>query len=1263
MYTYSLLEKLNSSGFQIAALCICISCLYFTLIRYYTGKLQNKLFLAILLNILVSSLCATGYEFLNPLIKTSAPARTIQSVNLYLFFLLHALLSPLFCFYMTVVTGAFRRLKKKYRFLYELPIYISELLVLTNPLTHWVYSFDETNGFIRHWGENLLYIVGVLYFVVAAILALFLWRAIDKRKNRTISYFFIIVALGTVLQFFFQGLQTELFAEALALTGVMITLENEDIRKDPRTGIYNMQAFAADVRDFMIARYPFCIICVKMSNPQNLMQIVGQANIENLTKMTAEYLATLVPKHNIYYTPPGTFLILCDGEDKNEHLEIARAINDRFHRELNFQDSQTLFNAAVFCAEVPKDLGTREEIMALIGSPLNATPDKKNDIYYGSDLNYFTRRTLVEKAILNGLSNHSFEVYYQPIYDTKDMSIRSGEALLRFRDPEIGEILPEEFLPVAERNGLIFELGDFVLEEVCKFLNSGIPVEMGVETLNINLSLIQCIQASYADRIIQKVSRFDIDPKRITFEISESAAVADFDGLAAFVAPLKNHGFRFSVDDYGIGYSNIHSIFSLDVDLIKIDRTILWDAEQNDIGRIIMESSVNMIKRMGKKILISGVESQTQIELAAEFGVNYLQGFFFSNPVTQNEFIGILKATQLARMEEQRALAANEAMSAFLANMSHEIRTPINAVLGMDEMILRESEDDRIIEYARNIKGAGRTLLSLINDILDFSKIEAGNMDIVESEYELSSVLGDVINMVQLKATQKGLKLLVDANPTTPESLYGDEMRIRQIMVNILNNAVKYTKVGTVSLKISYETIDRDNINLIITVRDTGIGIKEEDIDKLFRKFQRLDQNHNNTIEGSGLGLAITHQLLELMHGDIAVESTYGEGSTFTITLPQRVVRSEGIGDFRKKFSKANENTPQYRESFRAPDARILVVDDTPMNLVVVKELLKKTLLQVDVAHSGNECLEMVKKHSYDLIFLDYRMPIMDGVETLRQLSGLPDNRNSETPVVALTANAISGARERFLKDGFDDYLTKPIDAAKLEELLLMYIPAGKIQPAIEEKHRESTSGSNLKSEYIEKYSEAVNDLDIAQGIQNCGSEEAYRTVLRAFQDDISGRVDALKKAYQTRDWNRYAVDVHAIKSSARIIGAQALSNLAQELELAAEKEEAARIEADHENLLAMYEGYLHIEFEKHPQDGTDTRSKPEMTEEIWRDACTALHDFARNMDMDNSLLVLTSMDDYLLSDKQLRAKEEIRTLVSQLMWEELIEKLDEILK
>ena len=417
----------------------------------------------------------------------------------------------------------------------------------------------------------------------------------------------------------------------------------------------------------------------------------------------------------------------------------------------------------------------------------------------------------------------------------------------------------------------------------------------------------------------------------------------------------------------------------------------------------------------------------------------------------------LMIANEEAEKAKADAIAAANAKSVFLANMSHEIRTPINAILGMDTMILRECNDNEILEYAGNIQSASQTLLSLINDILDFSKIETGKLELVVDDYALSSLINDVYHMLIGKAKEKGLALNVESDKNLPAKLYGDEVRIRQIIVNILNNAIKYTKKGTVTLTVGMSEIklpDTPNHsndskpntaagkNTIITFRiaDTGIGIKKENISHLFDSFSRFDEEKNKYIEGTGLGLAITKQLVDLMNGEIVVTSEYGKGSVFTVSIPQKIVSDLKIGDISEKYNESS-NKKKKKATFTAPDANVLVVDDVKMNINVFKALLKRTKINVDSAMSGSEALDMIKENKYDIIFLDHMMPDMDGIETYQNMKMLEDNPNKDTTVVMLTANAIMGAKEEYLDIGFSDYLSKPVQAPKLEAMILKYLP------------------------------------------------------------------------------------------------------------------------------------------------------------------------------------------------------------------------------
>lgn len=407
------------------------------------------------------------------------------------------------------------------------------------------------------------------------------------------------------------------------------------------------------------------------------------------------------------------------------------------------------------------------------------------------------------------------------------------------------------------------------------------------------------------------------------------------------------------------------------------------------------------------------------------------------------------KINYIREIEEAKKQAdkANEAKSTFLANMSHEIRTPLSAVLGMNEMIMRETDINEIYKYAEDIQNAGKSLLAIIEDILDFSKIESGKMSIVEGNYDVAQAMRLIYSIVIFKAQKKGIELKFDIDENIPCELFGDELRIRQIMLNLINNAIKYTKVGWVKIKVSYKRIDEENIDLVIVIEDTGIGIKKQEIPNLFKKFQRLDEKINHNVEGTGLGLSIVGNLVKMMNGNVEVKSVYQRGSIFTVTIPQKVVNRTAVGKFSMEQKSMVKESVQ---TYKAPAAKILAVDDNQINLTIVKGLLRRIDAKVDIAPGGYDCLDMVRQKAYDIIFLDHMMPDLDGVEVLKRLKSMNDNLSENAVVIALTANAIAGARNQYIEYGFDDYISKPIEPKELENIIKKYLPKELIEEETE---------------------------------------------------------------------------------------------------------------------------------------------------------------------------------------------------------------------
>lgn len=552
-----------------------------------------------------------------------------------------------------------------------------------------------------------------------------------------------------------------------------------------------------------------------------------------------------------------------------------------------------------------------------------------------------------------------------------------------------------------------------------------------------------------------------------------------------------------------------------------------------------------------------------------------------------------------AELEKQTEIArkANQAKSDFLAKMSHEIRTPINAILGMNEMILRESREDSIRQYAMDVHNSANALLGIINDILDISKIESGKMEILPEQYELDSLLNDLSSMIYVKAKEKALELEVEVDETLPNGLTGDDIRIRQILVNLLNNSVKYTQKGKVSLHVGGQR-EGESMLMHFEIRDTGIGIKDEDLPRLFAKFERIEEAENRNIEGTGLGMNIVLELLKMMDSELKVSSRYGEGSVFSFDLKQGICNDAPIGNLAIR-SRELHKAYTYTASFTAPEAKILLVDDNDVNRRVFCSLLKDTGIKIDDVDSGFACLEQIRQQHYDLIFMDHMMPEMDGVETLHHMAET-NHKCTDSPVIILTANAIAGVKEHYLKEGFSDYLSKPINTQKLESMLLKYLPDSLVQAA------GAPTPATPDAEDSPALLPELEEFDWDYAKRYFPDEKLLRQTVRDIYVSMDSDAEKMQGWYDMfaqeapaegaeAALENYRIMVHAVKSNTAMIGALLLSRLARVLEVAALKKNIARIRLVHPVFMEEFSAHQHrmailVEEEKQEYDTQEVR-------------------------------------------------------------------------
>ena len=597
---------------------------------------------------------------------------------------------------------------------------------------------------------------------------------------------------------------------------------------------------------------------------------------------------------------------------------------------------------------------------------------------------------------------------------------------------------------------------------------------------------------------------------------------------------------------------------------------------------------------------------------------------------------------------------ANRAKTNFVSNMSHEIRTPMNSIVGITEILLRSRHSPKEQEYLLNIQSSGRVLLTIINDVLDCSKMEAGKMQLFDEPYDTCSLFHDLRISMENRIGHSGLELIYDIDQDIPCKLKGDMGRIRQVIINLVNNAIKYTEKGSVRFSVHVRQKNTDKVMLYYEVADTGIGIRKEDQKILFDAFQRVEMDRNRYVEGTGLGLTISQNLVNMMGGVIEVESEYGKGSRFFFTIEQTIIDPTPVSAVNYNGQKDNVTEKEAECLFIAPEAHILLVDDNELNLVVAKELLKPLRMQIDTAENGLQAVKMVRGSQYDLVLMDHMMPVMDGIEAAKAIRALPEDKYQKLPIIALTANAMVDARKEFLNAGMNGFVAKPIDFARICNQLKLWLPKDLVRDVPKEEAKKLLA-DDLSDREIQPEDPQMG-FSFEEGVNHCGSKAALMKTIRIFYRTIDSKANKIEQCLKEGLISDYVIEVHALKSSALLIGAVPLSEAAKELEDYGKQGKTEVLEEKTPDVLTMYRDLKNI---LRPYAEKEEDAKKEFSDGEWITALQQIHQCIEQFDLDGVDQIMEQLEEYQVPECIRESMDQLRVYVADVSMEEIMELTD----